>query len=216
MKGIMLLGLIILAVLTLDAFAVGAEGQMANCPLSNRWAIATWTGPDNTPADTALATCGQAAMVSAYWLNPETQGWLRYVAGRPDITTLAELDNSQGILTLGSATAPATLIVAPVATPTPIPEVTEPIIFTGSGWKDTEDFHISSNQFTISWAVESNSPDYAKVAIFAYPAGETALYISRSGFDGIGSGYTIVHAGPGDFWLKILSANCTWIIEVKE
>jgi hypothetical protein len=215
MKWIMLLGLIILGVLAIDAFGVGAEGQMVNCPLSNRWVIATWTGPDNTPIDAALGTCGEAAVIAAYWLNPETQGWDRYLAGRPDITTLTELDNSQGILALGSATAPATPIPVVTPGPKPTPVAEQPIVFTGSGSKDTGDFDIAGSEFTISWTIESDSPEFVVFAFFVLPAGETAGSVADVTFHDVGSDSTVVHAGPGSFWLHILSGNCTWRIEVK-
>jgi hypothetical protein len=51
-----------------------------------------------------LATCSEVVGV-AYWLDPETQTWQRYIHERPELTTLSHLNNLQGVFALGSTEA---------------------------------------------------------------------------------------------------------------
>ncbi|MDP2949074.1 MAG: hypothetical protein Q8P22_06010 [Chloroflexota bacterium] len=98
--------------------ASGAQsGSMVNCPQAGKWAISVWDGASGTAAADALATCGAGAVDAAYALDPQTGGWLGWFAGRPEISTLATLNDMQGVLALGSAT-------GPVVTPTPTPTAT--------------------------------------------------------------------------------------------
>jgi hypothetical protein len=87
---------------------------MLNCPQAGKWAISVWEGPDGTDAGQALATCGAGAVSVAYYLDPQTGGWLGWFAGRPEISNLTTLNDLQGVLALGSASAPE-------VTPTPAP-----------------------------------------------------------------------------------------------
>jgi len=79
------------------------EGAMQNCPSSGRWAISVWAGDDGTPTEQALATCTQTTVAAAYWIDPQTQGWLRYFHGYPELSSLTTLNNMQGVLALGEA-----------------------------------------------------------------------------------------------------------------
>ena len=81
-------------------------GRMVGCPTTGRWSLAVWSGGDATPTGEALATCAPMPVEAAYWLDPETQGWLRYFAGRPEFNTLLTLDNLQAVLALGAQPAP--------------------------------------------------------------------------------------------------------------
>jgi hypothetical protein len=78
-----------------------SPGRMNNCPLVGKWALSAWNGPNATETADAFATCSSVVGV-AYWLDPQTQTWQRYVRERPELTTLTHLDNLQGIFTLGS------------------------------------------------------------------------------------------------------------------
>jgi len=78
-----------------------SPGRMTGCPLADKWAMSVWNGPNETSAADAFATCSEVIAV-AYWLDPETQKWQRYVHDRPDLTTLSRLDNLQGVFTIGS------------------------------------------------------------------------------------------------------------------
>jgi len=82
-----------------------------------RWAIAVllltplalvaavWGGDDGTDADQALATCGEGAVVAAYDLDPQTGGWSRWFAGKPEASNLPPLSDKQGVLALGGTAA---------------------------------------------------------------------------------------------------------------
>ena len=117
---LLLAGALVLGLLTL-AWAIGPrsseaqQGAMHNCPQPNKWAIAVWNGDNGTDTGEALATCGTGAVAVAYSIDPDTQGWSRWFAGRPEMTTLPTLDNMQGVIALGMLGAPA---------PTPTPTVT--------------------------------------------------------------------------------------------
>jgi len=91
------------------------NGSLHNCPAAGRWAISTWDGDDGTDTSQALATCGSDAVSAAYYLDPETGSWLRWFPGRPDISSLATLNNLQGIIALGSPSASSAAAAAPPA-----------------------------------------------------------------------------------------------------
>jgi hypothetical protein len=76
-------------------------GQMVGCPMAGKWALSVWNGPNEVNAADAFATCSDVVAV-AYWLDPQTQVWQRYVHDRPELTTLSRLDNLQGVLAVGS------------------------------------------------------------------------------------------------------------------
>ena len=77
------------------------EAAMQNCPSSGRWAVSVWAGDDGTPTEQAMATCTETTVAAAYWIDPETQTWLRYFRGHPEISSLTTLANMQGVLALG-------------------------------------------------------------------------------------------------------------------
>jgi len=81
-------------------------GRMVGCPAAGKWSLAVWSGGDDTPTAEAAATCAAVPVQAAYWLDPETQGWLRYIAGHPELNSLATLDNLQAILALGALPPP--------------------------------------------------------------------------------------------------------------
>jgi len=80
---------------------------MVGCPAAGRWSLAVWSGGDDKLTAEALATCAAVPVEAAYWLNPETQGWLRYFAGRPELNSLPVLDNLQAVLALGAQLTPS-------------------------------------------------------------------------------------------------------------
>jgi hypothetical protein len=81
-----------------------SPGEMNGCPLAGKWALSAWNGPNATETADALATCSEVVGV-AYWLDPETQTWQRYIHERPELTTLSHIDNLQGVFALGSTEA---------------------------------------------------------------------------------------------------------------
>jgi len=96
--------------------------------------------------------------------------------------------------------------------------IAEPIVFTGNGSKDTPDFHISSSQFTIAWTTSCEQGLFEAgiglLSIYVYPSGEMTDFAGAAMFMGVGTDSTVIRAGPGDFWLSIIS-SCSWTIGVK-
>ncbi|MGQ9572825.1 MAG: choice-of-anchor Q domain-containing protein [Dehalococcoidia bacterium] len=116
-----------LAVLAWVMGAGGSEGQQGslhNCPQPGKWAISVWEGADSTDIGQALATCGEEAVYFAYYLDPDTQNWLRYLGGRSDISNLLTLNDMQGVLTFRTMETPATPMISPTAGPTETATVT--------------------------------------------------------------------------------------------
>ncbi len=139
-------GMLALSTLAL-AWAIGPgsseaqQGAMHNCPQAGKWAISVWDGADGTDTGEALATCGEGAVGVAYSIDPDTQGWLRWFAERPEMTTLSILDNMQGIIVLGGEVVPTpTPMPTPTPTPTPVAggfsvsKTSDYISITGSLW----------------------------------------------------------------------------------
>ncbi len=117
------------AVLTGVTTSSGEQsGKMSTCPLAGKWAFSTWQGPDATAVEQALGTCGTDAVDAAYWVDPQTQTWLRYFGGRPEISNLTSIDNMQAVLALGSTNAPAT----PTPPPSPVSSPTATAVSTGT------------------------------------------------------------------------------------
>jgi competence protein ComEC len=96
------------------------QGIMRGCPQPGKWSLTVWSGSDGVPTDDALAMCDGVTVDAAYWLDPQTQGWLRYFRGLPELTSLDTLDDLQGVLALGGAA------ISPTATPSPTPTI-EPL-----------------------------------------------------------------------------------------
>ena len=83
------------------------SGSMHNCPPAGKWSIAVWEGDSGAAADAALATCGANTVAAAYSLDPQTGGWSRWFAGKPDVSNLPPLNDLQGVLALGAARWPS-------------------------------------------------------------------------------------------------------------
>jgi hypothetical protein len=94
------------------------SGSMQNCPPAGKWSIAVWEGDSGAAADAALATCEAGKVAAAYSLDPQTGGWSRWFAGKPDVSNLPPLSDLQGVLALGVTTGPV-VTPTPAATPTP-------------------------------------------------------------------------------------------------
>jgi parallel beta-helix repeat protein len=105
--GVLVPALVALASTLGGGFSELQQGSMHNCPQASKWSIAVWDGASGTTANDAIAACGFDGVAAAYSLDPQSQNWSRWFAGRPEISNLPTLDKSQGILALGSATAAA-------------------------------------------------------------------------------------------------------------
>jgi hypothetical protein len=107
-QGVFALGSGVSAALAVDDEALHAAANgMLGCPRAGKWAISVWTGASGTPADQAVASCTEATVAAAYWIDPQTQAWKRYFDGRLEISNLTSLDQMQGVFTLGGEPAQA-------------------------------------------------------------------------------------------------------------
>jgi hypothetical protein len=117
------------------------SGTMHNCPPVGKWSIAVWDGPSGTDPANALAACGASAVDAAYSLDPQAHVWLRWFAGRPEVSNLPPLNDMQGLIALGGAEAFATPTPTP-RPPTPSPTPTRIGDINGDGAVDCSDFYI--------------------------------------------------------------------------
>jgi hypothetical protein len=122
LPGLVALGIVALASVLGAASSGAQQGAMDNCPQAGRWAVAVWNGDDGTAINDALATCGENAVSAAYYLDPQTGGWLRWFPGRPDISSLTTLNNLQGVIALGGFGSAMTPTPSPRITHCPLPE----------------------------------------------------------------------------------------------
>src|SRR3972149_10462046 len=76
----------------------GQQGSLHNCPQPGKWAMSVWDGADGADTGQALATCGAGSVDSAYYIDPDTQVWLRYFVGRAGVSDLETLDSMQGLI----------------------------------------------------------------------------------------------------------------------
>jgi hypothetical protein len=82
--------------------SAGSSAQanvMDDCPQVGEWAIAIWGGPDGMDADEALDHC-LVSLEAAYYIDPQTQDWLRWFKGRPEVSNLTTLNHLQGVIAL--------------------------------------------------------------------------------------------------------------------
>lgn len=152
--------LVAAVVLLTWALATGSsEAQsdsMNNCPQAGRWSIAVWGGPDGTETGQALATCGAVPVAAAYYLDPQTQGWSYWFAGRPEMITLTTLDNMQGVIALGGAAVPTPAVSPTLPTPTPTASPTATPVGAWTGvWETTYgDMQLSQSDGSVTGTYE--------------------------------------------------------------
>lgn len=108
LAGVLVLGLLASVWAAGTGSSQAQDGAIQNCPLQDKWAISVWDGDDGTDAEEAFATCGEDAVAAAYSIDPDTQVWSRWFAGRAEISNLTVVNNMQGIIALGAAAAPET------------------------------------------------------------------------------------------------------------
>ena len=167
MRSSRLLVALVAAALALGLLAFGSmlatgsseaqSGSMHNCPPAGKWSIAVWEGDSGAAADAALATCGANSVAAAYSLDPQTGGWSRWFAGKPDVSNLPPLSDLQGVLALGAGGGPV-VTATPAGTPTPgTGDVT--LVGTNS-WTSTSPFLIDGEErrVTVVGELRNDSP----------------------------------------------------------
>ncbi len=93
-------------------------------------------------------------------------------------------------------------VVAPPAT-------FEPIVITGSGYKTSPPFTITTEEWIIDWSYvpDPEYPEFAVFGFFIYPRGETVLYVGSVLFPEGTSGSTYSYAGAGEYYINVSAAN---------
>jgi len=128
------------------------QDTMHNCPQAGKWSIAVWEGASGMAAANALAGCGTDAVAAAYSLDPQTQAWSRWFAGKPEVSNLPPLADMQGVLTLGAVGAPP-----PTATPTPTATSSVPLSTWTGVWDTTYgNMELSQSDGTVTGTYEVN------------------------------------------------------------
>ena len=169
------------------------SSNMHNCPAAGKWSIVVWDGQSGTAAGDALASCGTGAVDAAYSLDPQTQMWSRWFAGKPDVSNLPPLNSMQGVLALGSAGGPAST-PTPTSTATPAPTSTPAAqSFSGQGQRAITSIHLDtgltivtlthtgSSNFIV-WLRDSSGEDIELLVNEIGPFnGSTAIGIAASG-----------------------------------
>lgn len=89
--------------------------------------------------------------------------------------------------------------------------------FSGTGIKDSDQFHIATNQFRVSFTVVSSTPLYSSFLIYVAPLGAPYYdYVGQASHNEPGTDTIYVKAGPGDFYLSVLSTNNEWMVAVEQ
>jgi len=182
------LGLLAFGSMLATGSSEAQSGSMHNCPPAGKWSIAVWEGDSGAAADAALATCGANSVAAAYSLDPQTGGWSRWFAGKPDVSNLPPLSDLQGVLALGAGGGPV-VTATPAGTPTPgTGDVT--LVGTNS-WTSTSPFLIDGEErrVTVVGELRNDSPtdrSVGKITIRFYDgAGQQVGIRETSPFDHI-------------------------------
>ena len=88
--------------------------------------------------------------------------------------------------------------------------------FSGSTSKTTESFYIPTRDWRISFEVTGDSryEDYSFFIFFVYPE-DFIIFVETGGLTNrFGQEYTVVHHGPGNYYLRVASSYCYWRITV--
>jgi hypothetical protein len=197
------------------------QGAMQNCPQPGKWAIAVWDGPDGTDTGQALATCGETAVAAAYHLDPVTQGWERWFAGRPEVSTLRTLNDRQGVIALGEVGAPASTATptsTPTAgeTPTATPALTPSVVPTPVVFEKGDEelsFHLYTASFELEWMVMGAG--WVELAVFRQEDGSETIVCTTEKLWAPTSGGKVCDGGPGDLRLAVAtSGDNDWFVSI--
>jgi hypothetical protein len=194
---------LVAAVISLGLLALGwmlavgpseaQSGSMNNCPPAGKWSIAVWEGDSGASADAALATCGAGKVAAAYSLDPQTGGWSRWFAGKPDVSNLPPLSDLQGVLALGIAAGP---VATPTPVATPMPGTGDVTLVSTNSWTATSTFLIDgeSRRVIVVGELRNDSPTDRSVGVtirFYDGAGQQVGIRKADPFDGmLGPGRT--------------------------
>jgi len=169
------------------------EGKLHNCPQPGKWAISVWAGEDRIETGQAIATCESVYIDAAYYLDSNSQNWLRYFPNHPEFNTLLTLNNLQGIITLGHYIEPT-----PTPTPTPDPLVylhNQQIVFVASEYGKEDSLWVVNADGTNARQLITNM-DYLSILQPKWaPDGEKIAFIKK--WSGVWGGHLTILDSSG-------------------
>jgi hypothetical protein len=84
----------------------------------------------------------------------------------------------------------------------------------GNGNKQSPVFNVSGESFRVTTTLDTNSPRFLGFDVFVYKGG--GQLVTAIGRESPGTDSSIVNAGPGAFYLDILSANTKYFVTVED
>ena len=124
---------------------------------------------------------------------------------QPEVVTQTVTQTIQGSITTVTVTPSPTMPASPVT-----------YTFVGTGIKETEAFYIPTSEWKIT-ATATAAPNvqdqYVSVSVVVY-SWDSRRSVTNLGLEGRGTDYGIVHNGPGNYYLKVYSANCKWEVTI--
>lgn len=96
---------------------------------------------------------------------------------------------------------------------TSAPVTFQPVYLSGSGDKTTAPFTVTTREWIIDWTLNTTDDDFV-FCLFCYPRGETVMYVESIGFPDAKSGSTYSYAGPGEYYIKVIS-SCPWEVTIQ-
>lgn len=100
--------------------------------------------------------------------------------------------------------------------PTPSkPATFAAVTLTGTGDKTSQPFTVTTQEWTITWSYTPEDPEYAGFGFFVYPRGETKIYVASADTEST-TGSTYTYAGPGDYYIVVITMSSTsWKVVIK-
>lgn len=108
-----------------------------------------------------------------------------------------------------------TTTTAKPPTATPAPKLTTIASYSGTGPKNTANFHVNADQWQIVWTCQPSNP-YGVFDVSVYQPDGTAIDpLAISETCASTHNDTTIERGSGDFYLQINSANVSWTIQIQ-
>jgi hypothetical protein len=98
-----------------------------------------------------------------------------------------------------------------------LPKLSNLVVYKGSGDKSTPTFHVSGSIWLIVVQTATRS-QYTSVTAYVMQAGskDDVEQASVEGAQGGSKTVSYVYSGPGDYYIKVLSANTSWTVTVQQ
>jgi hypothetical protein len=99
-------------------------------------------------------------------------------------------------------------------TATPAPKTTTIATYSGSGNKNTPNFHVNADQWTISWSCQGGQYG-GNLIVSLYQSDGTPLDEPVNVICNGSMHDSTIERGSGDFYLEIISDNISWQISIQ-